>query len=76
MLCFSLALHVIRAIDKKGRKFFWSNDDTCLGEKCLVVWYKVYTPKGAAGLGVKIHVQYVCLMLKFAYKFLHSTNLP
>lgn len=77
MLCFSLPFQVIEAIDKRRRSFFWSNDETCSGAKCLVAWDKVCTPRGAGGLGVKnLRAQNFCLLLKFAYKFLHSTNLP
>ena len=76
MLCFSLPIKVIEAIDKHRRTFFWSNDDTCSGAKCLVSWDKVCSPRVAGGLGVKnLRAQNFCLLLKFAYKFLHYTNL-
>lgn len=45
MLCFALPVQVIEPIDKRRRTFFWSNDDTCSGAKCLVAWDKVCTPK-------------------------------
>lgn len=53
MLCFSLPIQVLEAIDKRRRTFFWSNDETCSGAKCLVAWDKVCTPRDAGGLGVK-----------------------
>lgn len=77
MLCFSLPIQVLEAIDKRRRNFFWSKDDTCSGAKCLVAWDKVCTPKEAGGLGVKnLRAQNFCLLLKFAHKFLHSASLP
>ena len=43
----------------------------------MIAWDKVCTPKAAGGLGVKnLETQNVCLLLKFAYKFLHSGDLP
>lgn len=43
----------------------------------LVAWDKVCTPRDAGGLGVKnLRAQNFCLLLKFAYKFLHSSDLP
>ena len=43
----------------------------------LVACDKVCTPKIAGGLGIKIlEIQNSCLLLKFAYKFLHASDLP
>lgn len=53
MLCFSLPKSVLEEIDKHRRIFFWSNDDSFSGAKCLVVWDRVCMPKQAGGLGVK-----------------------
>ena len=40
-------------------------------------WDRVCTPKDAGGLGVNnLRAQNFCLPLKFAFKFLHSDNLP
>ena len=77
MMCFSLPVSVLEEIDKRRCIFFWSNGDTFSGAKCLVVWDRVCMPKQAGGLGVKnLRVQNFCLMLKFAFKFLHSPPPP
>ena len=61
----------------RSRSFFWTAEDTCTGAQCLVAWDRVCTPKSAGGLGVKnLEIQNGCLLLKFAYKFLHSADLP
>jgi hypothetical protein len=42
----------------------------------LVISDKVCTPKNSGGLGVKnLHIQNVCLLMKSAFKFLHSTDI-
>ena len=77
MMCFSLPVSVLEEIDKRRRIFFWSNGDTFSGAKCLVAWDRVCMPKQAGGLGVKnLQAQFFCLMLNFAFKFLHSPLLP
>ena len=53
MMYFSLPISVLEEIDKCRRIFFWSNDDTFYGAKCLVAWDRVCMPKQAGGLGVK-----------------------
>lgn len=70
---FNLPKLIVKQLDKRRRCFFWLDNDTCSGAKCLVAWDRVCFPKLAGGLGVKnIQVQNVCLLLKFANKFLHS----
>ena len=77
MSCFPLAKQDIEKYNKKRRSFFWTAEDTCTGAQCLVAWDRVCTPKSAGGLGVKnLEIQNGCLLLKFAYKFLHSADLP
>lgn len=77
MACFFLPVGVVEAIDKQRRTFFLSDDVSCSGVQCLVAWKNVCTPKEVGGLGVKnILTQNFCLMLKFAFKFLHSPNQP
>lgn len=77
MMCFSLPMSVLEEIDKRRRIFFWSNDDSFSGAKCLVAWDRVCMPKLAGGLGVKnLRAQIFCLMLKFAFKFMHSPLFP
>ena len=77
MSCFPLAKQDIEKYNKKRRSFFWTVEDTCTGAQCLVAWDRVCTSKSAGGLGVKnLEIQNGCLLLKFAYKFLHSADLP
>lgn len=42
MLCFSLPIQVLEAIDKRRRTFFWSNE-ICSGAKCLMVGQGLYS---------------------------------
>jgi hypothetical protein len=77
MSSFFLSKENIEKLNKKKRAFFWAHEETCTGAQCLVAWDKVCTPKSAGGLGVKnLEIQNVCLLLKFAYKFMHASNLP
>jgi hypothetical protein len=42
----------------------------------LVPWDKFCTPKNSGGLGVKdLEIQNACLLMKSAFKFLHSTDI-
>lgn len=76
-MCFQLAKTDCWTTWQTKKVLFLSDDDIYHGVKCLVACDKVCSPKVAGGLGIKnIHAQSLCLMLKFAYKFLHSPNVP
>jgi hypothetical protein len=62
---------------KKESLSFWAGDDHYSGAQCLVAWDIVCSSKPVGGLGVKnLHVQNVCLLLKFCFKTLHDPNTP
>jgi hypothetical protein len=60
---------VIKAIDRRHRAFFWTDDEVCHGSKCLVAWDNVQARKEDGGLRVKdLQLQNICLLMKFIDK--------
>jgi hypothetical protein len=78
MSVFLIPKNVLETIDALKRAFFWTAEDTCSGAQCLIAWKNVCKPKKKyGGLGIKnMHVQNVCLLLKFAVKSLLPINTP
>jgi hypothetical protein len=49
----------------------------CSCDLCLVAWSRACMPKKCVGLGIKnLHVQNICLLLKFSFKTLQQENIP
>ena len=77
MSVFHLPKSIIAKLDAIRRAFFWSNEPTCTGASCLVVWKNVCKPKDTDGLGIKnLEVQNRCLLMKFSSKILQHPNIP
>jgi hypothetical protein len=68
-----ILLLIIEKLDKKRGAFFWAGEDSCSGSQCLVAWSRACLPKKYAGLGIKnLHLQNVCLLLKFCFRTLQK----
>lgn len=77
MSVFRLPKSILVKLDAIRRAFFWSNEETCTGAKCLVAWKNVCRPKELGGLGIKnLEIQNRCLLMKFSFKILQHPNIP
>jgi hypothetical protein len=64
-------------LDAKGRAFFWTGEEKCVGANCFIAWDRVCQSRAAGGLEIK-NMEDVnhCLLLKFVHKLHEPDPLP
>ncbi|KAJ4792133.1 RNA-directed DNA polymerase (reverse transcriptase)-related family protein [Rhynchospora pubera] len=66
---------LLRHLEGIRRRFFWKENNKCLGGHCLVNWAKCCLPKANGGLGIlDLQRQNQALLLKWLWKLKHEPD--